>query len=447
MMNALSIITSLGCSLKCDYCYLAKDEEKLQNLQLQQANIQALKNGTFLKNIKKVLINSEIFPESITSIAFWGMEPTLTLKYITQNIEEWFKLFPNWNMCFFSTNGQQNYQDIINFAKVTGQHSATPFRIDMQVSYDGEKFTNLHRHTKKDNYLHELQKYINDQIKEEDNYNFYLDIFPHGVLTHDVIKYLLNLSLDELVEYFELEKQNSFQNQFNKYFRFRSNIGYAIENPCWHSSEDGKEIAKLINRMLDSNYDILKLQGLEFIGTCGMGFIKYPPNLTLPINELMTYCGNFTERFHIRYDGVVVQCAAFPFKDKINNLPLIKYNFFYDINKNIPKNIYDNYWQTLNYESNIFQYNNIKNNIKILAKYGEIDPIYLTLDEQILNQHIRYIMFHNSCLHGFYSLTNTATLNPISHIKFYCNGLAFLLDQYLYKLTQDGWMNIKYDIE
>lgn len=447
MMNALSIITSLGCSLKCDYCYLAKDEEKLQNLQLQQANIQALKDGTFLKNIKKVLIDSEIFSESITSIAFWGMEPTLTLKYITQNIDKWFELFPNWNMCFFSTNGQQNYPDIINFAKAAGQYSATPFRIDMQVSYDGEKFTNLHRHTKKDNYLHELQKYVNDQIKEEDNYNFYLDIFPHGVLTHDVIKYLLNLSLDELVEYFELEKQNSFQNQFNKYFRFRSNTSYSIENPCIHSSEDGKEITKLINRMLNSNYDILKLQGLEFIGTCGMGFIKYPPNLTLPINELMTYCGNFTERFHIRYDGVIVQCAAFPFKDKINNLPLIKYNFFYDINKNIPKNIYDNYWQTLNYESNIFQYNNIKNNIKILAKYGEIDPIYLTLDEQILNQHIRYIMFHNSCLHGFYSLTNTATLNPISHIKFYCNGLAFLLDQYLYKLTQGGWMNIKYDIK
>jgi len=65
----------------------------------------------------------------------------------------------------------------------------------------------------------------------------------------------------------------------------------------------------------------------------------------------------------------------------MNNLSLIKHNFFYDINKNIPKNIYDNYWQTLNYESNIFQYNNIKNNIKILAKYGEIDPIYLTLDE------------------------------------------------------------------
>jgi len=56
-------------------------------------------------------------------------------------------------------------------------------------------------------------------------------------------------------------------------------------------------------------------------------------------------------------------------------------------------------------------------------------------------------MFHNSCLHGFYSLTNTTTLNPISHIKFYCNGLAFLLDQYLYKLIQDGWMNIKYDIK
>ena len=56
-------------------------------------------------------------PELINQIAFWGMEPTLTLKYITEHIKDWFNLFPNWNICYFTTNGQLNIKDIYDFAE------------------------------------------------------------------------------------------------------------------------------------------------------------------------------------------------------------------------------------------------------------------------------------------------------------------------------------------
>ena len=443
MTNHIALITSLGCSLKCEYCYLAKDEEKIKHLELQKANIQALQDGTFVKNVRHVLVESQISPESINEIAFWGMEPTLTLKYITQNINQWFELFPNWNFCFFSTNGQQNYQDIFNFAQAASEYCITIFNMDIQVSYDGYKFTDQNRHVKIPNYLQELQNYMNNQIDSLKKYNFHIHFFPHGVLTHDKVKYLLSLSIDELITYFENEKKYCFKDQQTNYFWFQSNIGYAAENPCVHSKKDGQEIAQLLNKMFLSNYAFLKKQALELLGTFLMSFIKFPDNLILPINEMMTYCGNFTERYYIRYDGIIVQCAALPLKDKTKDIPLINYNFFYNIdNNNIEKNFYDNYWTTLNYESNVFQYNNIKNNIQILAKYNEIDPIYLTLDELTLDRHIRYIMLHNSCLNGFYSLTNSALTNPISHVKLYCNGLAFLLDQHINILIKNGWINI-----
>ena len=431
MITGLALITSLGCSLKCDYCPLAKDEEQLKHLFLQQENIKALQDGSFLKNVKNTLESLNIFPESIDNIVFWGMEPTLTLKYITEHIKDWFNLFPNWNSCFFSTNGQQNYQDIYNFVQAASQHSINQFSIEIQCSYDGHEFTEKNRHTKKTNWLQNFQNFLNDQISQNNKQNnFYFKIYPHGVITADIIKYLNSLPIDELVNYFYTQEAYSFIEQHTQSIEFLQQIGYSLENPYNYTHQDGINITQLITKMMDSNYAILKKYAINILAGCANLNVRNPSNLTNSIYNLVTYCGNYTDRLFIKYDGTIVHCATIPFKDKFPNHPLTKHHFFYQPNNKIQKIFYDNYWETLNFESNIFQYENIKHNIKILAEQKEIDPIYLQLDDQTLDQHIRYILFHNSCFEGYYTLTNSTLTTPLPHIKLFGNGLCFLLDKY-----------------
>lgn len=430
MITGLALITSLGCSLECDYCPLVKDEKQLKHLSLQQENIKALQNGTFIKNVKETLESLNIFPESIDNIVFWGMEPTLTLKYMTEHIKDWFNLFPNWHSCFFSTNGQQNYQDIYDFVEAASSCSSGQFSVEIQCSYDGHEFTNINRHTKKTNWLQSFQKFLNDQISKKENHNFFFKIYPHGVITAKIIDYLNNLSIDELAEYFETQEYYSFIEKHTQYTEISEQVGYSLENPYRYTQQDGINITQLITKMTKSNYAILKKYGMNILAGCANLTVRNPLNLVMPINELITFCGTYTDRLFIKYDGTIVHCATIPFKDKFKNHPWTKHNFFYNSKNNIQKSFYDNYWETLNLESNIFQYENIKNNIKILAQFGEIHPIYLELDEQTLDQHIRYMLFHNSCFEGYYTLTNSTLTTPLSHIKLFGNGLCFLLDEY-----------------
>ena len=362
------------------------------------------------------------------------MEPTLTLKYIIKNIQDWFKIFPNWNLCYFTTNGQQNIQDICKFAEIASQYSRSIFNIELQVSYDGPQFTQQNRQIKNKNYLHLFQDKINVFINDIKQKNFFLNIYPHGVITANIIQYLNDLPIDKLVEYFEIQKNYSFKNQLTQYFNFENQIHYNMEYPYNYTSKDGKNISQLLIKMLNSNYDILQEQAYALLYCYSASFIQSPINLSQPINKLITYCGNYTERLYLRYDGLIMQCENLFFKDKFKNYPLTKHNFFYNIKNDINEFFYFNYWETLNYKSNVFQYENIKNNIKILAKQKEIDPIYLQLDELILDRHIRYIMFYNSCFADYYQLTNSALTTPIAHIKFLCNGLCFLIDDYLNKI-------------
>lgn len=50
IINSLTVLSSLGCNLNCDYCRLAaaKNEESII---LQNNTIKALQDGSFLNNI------------------------------------------------------------------------------------------------------------------------------------------------------------------------------------------------------------------------------------------------------------------------------------------------------------------------------------------------------------------------------------------------------------
>lgn len=435
MITSISLITSLGCSLKCEYCELARDEQIFKHLELQKQNIQALQDGTFLINVQKTLKSLNLSSEAITSIMFWGMEPTLTLSYITKDIQNWFKVFPNWNFCFFSTNGQQNYQEIFDFVQAASQNSILPFKLRLQISYDGSQFNIEHRHIFQDNcYVKNLYETLYKNILIDKKHHYSFSLYLHSVLTMDIINYLLTLSIPKLKEYFENSYNFDFIQNDNMYLFIDPIVGYGIEKPYNYTQENGKNIVKLLKIMLESKEEILNIYGKNILRLF-IPNLKYNNMLNVPINQIELFCGNYTKGLYIRYDGTLVHCTSFPFKDKYNDT-LNQHNYFYNYNSHIKKEFYDIYWDTLNNKSNIFLYNLILQNIKLLAKYNEIDIDYLNLDNEIIYKHILYILSYN-CFEAFLALTNSSFLVPLGHIKLFCNGLCKLIDQYLNILIQE----------
>lgn len=54
MLQGLSLITSCGCNLNCEYCWIAKSKNA-NSINLQKNTIEALDNGEFISNCRKVL--------------------------------------------------------------------------------------------------------------------------------------------------------------------------------------------------------------------------------------------------------------------------------------------------------------------------------------------------------------------------------------------------------
>ena len=55
-ISAISLCNTASCNLRCDYCYInASRKNKEKANQLQQNNIKALQDGTYLANTKKAI--------------------------------------------------------------------------------------------------------------------------------------------------------------------------------------------------------------------------------------------------------------------------------------------------------------------------------------------------------------------------------------------------------
>ena len=115
----VSLIAAIECNLACDYCVIAhrKEKNKKADKNFFKKTIEALENGTYLDNVKKVYKRLKAPREDVLAFEIWGMEPTLILKYLYPNWKDWYQAFPNIKRIFFSTNGMAFTDDIVSFAK------------------------------------------------------------------------------------------------------------------------------------------------------------------------------------------------------------------------------------------------------------------------------------------------------------------------------------------
>ena len=228
-INSLSLITSLGCNLSCEYCLIAKSarETHLNLSEYQQKNIQALEDGSFLNNTKLILNKLNQGRSQIESISFWGQEPTLTLEHITNHLQEWCDAYPNWKEGLFSTNGQAYADKIINFL------------ITIQFSWDGEFATNNIRKASSDK-VKETYMQVISALNDVKFHKLQLTTTTHGVLSFELLNQLD--TTDKILDFYnagglwlaDIDNLNHNQSVY-----IDPNISLAIESPTNANIEDG----------------------------------------------------------------------------------------------------------------------------------------------------------------------------------------------------------------
>lgn len=344
-IQGVSLITSCGCNLQCEYCKIAQAVNSNAG-KLQAGTIQGLQDGSFLENCQKVFNKLEQSPAQVTSMDFWGQEPTLTLHLIAEHIKDWFEVFPNWIYCSFSTNTVAHMDRLITFFKACDEAATHEFHINVQLSYDGDYSTNNLRGASS-SVIHDNLVYLYNELNKITFNNITIRFNNHGVLSFDLLKKLQ--TVEDIFNYTLHLYQwgDEFVNlNRNSKVEVTPGVDISLEAPAMASTEDGLRLANfftLSERINPQDY-------LKYFPKWRMENIPYPPHISLCLsygapldgieatlhrefnimslsdaiermacdhrlktdimskfNRIM-YCGNGVHELKIMYDGTLINC-------------------------------------------------------------------------------------------------------------------------------------------
>lgn len=471
-IHHISIITSCGCNLNCAYCNIDQSKNE-DSHRIQQETIKALSSGEFLNNIQQGLNNLNQSSSTIEQIAFWGQEPTLTLNYVTKDLDHWFEVFPNWRGLMFSTNGVANSDCIIDLVKKIDLLTKHEFEFEVQLSYDGDESTSEMREVNVNNLYNNLIHLVTETNKLILK-NLKLKFHFHGVLSLEMLR-RLNTE-EKIINYFEnlTNWSKNFTNICtNKNIIFSPGVGLALENPVKATVEDGRNLYNFVNIASRIDKNLFKDGINEFLTSmdalCG-SYLDHSRNVrhaalsSVQANNYeeffnkinanrkdfnhanyalsrMLYCGNGYSELKFMYDGTLINCQNHIFdrdvnfiKDDLNlktqvRKSLATHNYFINPLFADKKEI-DNYsalFQNGRENSFFFMCQSVISLMYWLAKAGQIDSSYLNLNK--IARHALYVTFFNCCSYNNQTETASIYLRHCGFIKLLCNGFLDYVEE------------------
>ena len=475
-IRGLSLITSCGCNLNCEYCWIAQSVNEISP-KMQRENIQALQDGTFIKNVRDVLYRMGQSPLTIESIAFWGQEPTLTLQYITEHFEDWYDLFPNWKHCGFSTNTVAHLDRIIDFFEKIDSVVTQRFDFQIQFSYDGDYATDNLRGVSSSIIHDNLVQFFN-RLNGIHFKNIRIRLNFHAVFSMEILN-KLNGSIDEMLKYNDhLQKwgiEFYHMNQ-NRDVEIMPKVDIALENPVNASTLQGIQLHNIIQTMsrLDvysifkDNFkalnnsdiqlepfstDLLELFDQTFMSIEMMLKDLYPqfPNFESLVEAMgtdrflkeevfqtmndMIYCGNGVGEFKIRYDGMLVNCQNHMYETDSQYIKddgtikssikksLAKKHYFINpliaTDEEIEQYLY--LFETNKRYCLEFMVKNVITLMELMLKTGQISGSYLNSLHLIKTAIL--ISICNCCSYNNQVMTGSLYLRHGGWIRLLCNGV------------------------
>ena len=462
-INSLSLITSLGCNLSCEYCLIAKSakETHLNLNEYQQKNIQALEDGSFLNNTKLILNKLNQGRSQIESISFWGQEPTLTLEHVTNHLQEWCDAYPNWKEGLFSTNGQAYADKIIDFLIALDKYSYQPIRFSIQFSWDGEFATNNIRKASSDKVKETYTKVISALNDIKFN-KLQLTTTTHGVLSFELLNQLD--TTDKILDFYNaggLWLADIINLNRNQSVYIDPNISLAIESPTNANIEDGIKLAEFIKKSFAIPTDKFVNKIAEQMLFCFLGGSTIVPKVCKDLKlkdshtlfQMITsespevrsmaydmsnsgmFCGNNVGELKIMYDGTLINCQNHIFEKEIDNIPndntfennvkrsLAEHHYFCnpltDDDNTINKNL--DLFYTSKHDSFLFIYQTTLTLMYYLASTNQIPSTYL-YDKYKMAKHAYLIGFYNCCGYNNYIKSASLFIRCIDILRVTCNG-------------------------
>lgn len=466
-IESLSIMVSCGCNLSCSYCNIAKSVNNNSN-DIQKKTIEALKNGTFLQNTKRVLYKLNQSQSSIKSLALWGQEPTLTLHYLTEHLDEWCETFPNIQFVTFVTNGAAFPERIINFIKTLDKNIKQKSKFQLQFSYDGEYSNTKYRGVSSET----IQNNIKRILSELNNYSFKnlsCTFTVHGVLSQELVR-LLNKDNEALLEY------NKFLNEWplsliklnnNKNIDIVGYVDLGVELPQQASSYDGIEFNSFLRKSLKINPKIYQSFS-AFLGVDSIIGLLYPffntlsiiaPNESLDsfiqriiasenieqsLNKVfnsLLYCGSNTKELKLLYDGTLINCQNHIYEKDVEFLlddstiqsgvkkDLATHHYFCNPLKD-SENVVSNMlslFETTNEHSFISIWHSTMALMAWLRSAKQIDESYE--DDFKLIKHSFLLTLMNCCPYNQWMETGSSMLKSTSYIRLWANGALDLAER------------------
>ena len=468
-IKGLSLITSCGCNLDCKYCRIAQSRHNNPNANTLQLNtINALKDGSFIENVKKVLDSLNQSSRNIDTLAFWGQEPTLTLDLITNDLPHWFEVFPKWNNSFFSTNTVDNIDKIYDYICAIDKYTPHPFELKVQFSYDGEYDTAAARGASGsviyNNIIHLLDRLNNTTLNNiKCEFNF------HAVVSQDLVSRMQDIN--ELIKYYQnILDCDGFLIKYNRNNKIycSNSVDLALENPLDVSANFGTILSSVLKTSERLNPDIFKKYSddvyyqpfaerfsegayviFEYILTALRRDLN-TDNLDEAIQRMIEdpvfkkeffnsinpicYCGTGVGELKIMYDGTFANCQNHIYDLDLDTLPkehmldslvkreLVKHNYFVnpltDSKEELQRYFY--MFNTANFHSLDFMFSQVVMMMKLLLCNNQIDESYR--NEFKLIKHSLLIAMFSTCSYNMQMKTGSMFLHSLSNVRLFANG-------------------------
>lgn len=235
------LYTTAVCNLNCVYCYIDKSEvlQKIDNI-LDES----FKGDYYFNFAKKMFPN----PQQVTSMEFWGGEPTIRLDRAFYTIEKMIGYYPNLSDFTFSTNftGAHWFTQFFGFCDVMRKFPYRKFRLRLQLSIDGPEYLNDPQRGKgvTKEFIEHFKQFV--AYKKENKYpsNLHIEFFFKPTLSSYSIPLLQ--TKEAIIEYYKFFEQ--FKTYVGYYEDSNFDFGLSIPNtacPSPHTVEEGKMFANL----------------------------------------------------------------------------------------------------------------------------------------------------------------------------------------------------------
>lgn len=440
MIKSITLLTSSACNLNCSFCYLHKTPSLIN---YDKEVLQAWVDKTYISTVQKSLIKFNENPLNVNFLQFWGGETLLHIDKITENVQEFYKYFPNINSYLIPTNWTINIEEFFNFLKELDKYANPNTDFAVQLSIDGpeEEYAEQGHQVSFDIYKKNIQIFSNlinnyklKNIKVRFNIKATIskELYFKKLSTYEGIKNYVS-KMSDLISFID----NCFISESCIITMDYVYPGIAL--PSQETVQDGLKITE-INRLWEY------VRANEFKNNIFKNSLErnfYSGLQRMNIEEHYdiedSHCGQLKTGLTFLPDGTIVECSsAYMTSNKQYQQECLNMN---DKERFLQTKVHSslsiNPITASDYEIKKFKWavvNGIRDTEKVyrhfqiavcqeLAKSGQIPQKYL-YNKELLNNHLSLIIGASTCMYENINSTKTISIASPSTFRRYLNGLV-----------------------